>query len=116
MNCLDCHPDTSTAAVAICGRCGAGLCPDHIVETQDYLTFTAPINRPVQVAPSVRHLRCSRCAAAEHAQALRRAYGEAEPLVRPQTPVTRQAAGHRVTRARARARSLRELAGRSARR
>ena len=72
MNCLDCHPRT-TPAVAICGRCGAGVCADHIVETDDYLTFTAVINREVQVSPSVRHLRCSRCAAAERAQAQRKA-------------------------------------------
>jgi hypothetical protein len=76
MNCLDCHPRTA-AAVAICGRCGAGLCAEHIIETEDHLTFIAPINRSLQVAPSVRHLRCSRCAAAERAQALRRPYDEA---------------------------------------
>jgi hypothetical protein len=116
MNCLDCHPDTSTPAVAICGRCGAGLCAEHIVETDDYLTFTAPINRPVQVAPSVRHLRCSRCAAAERAQALRKPCDEADQPARPQTPVAWQAAGHPFTHARARARSLRELAGRRTRR
>ena len=116
MNCLDCHPDTTTAAVAICGRCGAGLCADHVVETDDYLTFTAPINRPVQVSPSVRHLRCTRCAAAERAQALRQPYDEAEQLARRDTPVAQQSAGHRITHARARARSLRALAARRTRR
>lgn len=115
MNCLDCHP-RDTPAVAICGRCGAGLCAEHIVETDDYLTFTAPINRPVQVSPPVRHLRCSRCAAAERAQALRKPYDEAEQLTRPETPMAGQAARHRVTHARARARSLRALAGHRARR
>jgi len=113
MNCLDCHPHT-TAAVAICGRCGAGLCPDHIVETDDHLTFTAPINRPVQVSPAVRHLRCRGCAAAERAQALRQPYDETDQSARPQAPVARQAAERRVTHARAR--SLRELAGRRTRR
>ena len=68
MNCLDCHPHT-TPAVAICGRCGAGICAEHVVETEDHLTFTAVINRVVEVSPSVRHLRCTRCAAAERAQA-----------------------------------------------
>jgi hypothetical protein len=115
MNCLDCHPDTTTAAVAICGRCGAGLCVEHIVETEDYLTFIAPINRPVQVAPSVRHLRCGRCAAAERAQAQRKVNDEAGQFARPDTPVARHAARHRVANARARATSLRQLAGRRAR-
>jgi hypothetical protein len=114
MNCLDCHPYT-TPAVAICGRCGAGLCVEHIVETNDYLTFTALINRPVQVSPPVRHLRCSGCAAAERAQALRKPSDEADQLSRPEMPVARQGAEHRVTHARARARSLRELAGRRSR-
>ena len=115
MNCLDCHPHT-TAAVAICGRCGAGLCPDHIVETDDHLTFIAPINRVVQVSPAVRHLRCSRCAGAERAQALHKAYDEADQPARPKTVVGQHAAGHRIARARARARSLRELPGRRTRR
>jgi hypothetical protein len=113
MNCLDCHPHT-TAAVAICGRCGAGLCPDHIVETNDHLTFTAPINRVARVSPAVRHLRCSGCAAAERAQALRQPYEETDQPARPPGPVAGQAAERRV--AHARTGRLRELAGRRTRR
>ncbi len=113
MNCLDCHPHT-TAAAAICGRCGAGLCPDHIVETDDHLTFTAPINRVVQVSPAVRHLRCAGCAAAERAQASRRPYDETDQPDRPQVPVATQAPERRVTHARTG--SLRALAGRRTRR
>jgi hypothetical protein len=72
MNCLDCHPQI-TPAVAICGRCGAGLCAEHIVESDDYLTYTATINRQVQVSPPTRRLRCTVCAAAEDAQTHRKA-------------------------------------------
>ena len=71
MNCLDCHPDEAPA-VAVCGRCGAGLCAEHVIESEEYLTFLMPINRPVPAAPPARKLRCARCAAAEHAQQQRR--------------------------------------------
>ncbi len=68
MNCLDCHP-IHNEAVAICGRCGAGLCIEHLVESDEPLTFPAPINARVMADPPARKLRCARCAAAEHAQA-----------------------------------------------
>ncbi len=67
MNCLNCHPD-QTPAVAVCGRCGAGLCAEHVSESDEYLTFLMPVNRPVPASPPARKLRCARCAAAEHAQ------------------------------------------------
>ena len=67
MNCLDCQPG-ETPAVAVCGRCGAGLCTDHLIESEEHLTFLMPIRVPVQASPPARKLRCSRCAAAEHAQ------------------------------------------------
>jgi len=111
MNCLDCHPHT-TPAVAICGRCGAGLCAEHIIEGEEHLTFTAPINRVVEVSPPARHLRCDRCAAAECAQAQRKPYDEADEPARQETPAAPHASRHRVTRAT----SLRRLAGRRARR
>ncbi len=71
MNCLDCHPN-ETPAVAVCGRCGAGLCAEHLIESDQYLTFLMPINRPVPVDPPTRKLRCMRCTAAEQAQQERR--------------------------------------------
>ncbi len=67
MNCLDCRPE-ETAAVAVCGRCGAGLCTEHLVESDEHLTFSMPINRPVASEPPARKLRCERCAAAERGQ------------------------------------------------
>jgi hypothetical protein len=66
MNCMDCSQDVT--AVAVCGRCGAGLCREHLVETNEHLTFNMPINRPVRATPPARKLRCSRCAAAEEGQ------------------------------------------------
>jgi hypothetical protein len=67
VNCLDCQP-TETSAVAVCGRCGAGLCTEHVVETDEYLVFLQPINLPVPARPPARKRRCVRCDAAEHAQ------------------------------------------------
>ena len=71
MNCLDCHSET-TPAVAVCGRCGAGLCAEHLIESDEHLTFLMPINRRVRAAPPARKLRCVPCTAAEHAQQERR--------------------------------------------
>ena len=67
MNCLDCLPD-EIPAVAVCGRCGAGLCAEHLIESDEHLTFQMPINRPVAAEPPARKLRCARCAAAERGQ------------------------------------------------
>jgi hypothetical protein len=71
MNCLECQPE-ARAAVGVCGRCGAGLCAEHLIESNERLTFNMPINRPVAVEPPARKLRCARCAAAESAQEERR--------------------------------------------
>lgn len=72
MNCLDCYP-AETAAVAVCGRCGAAVCIEHLVVSDELLTFMAPINRTVVAAPPARKLRCRRCTAAETGQRERRA-------------------------------------------
>ena len=71
MNCLDCHPD-EVAAVAVCGRCGAGLCDEHLIETDEYQTFHMAINASAEASPPARKLRCLRCAAAEEGQQRRR--------------------------------------------
>jgi hypothetical protein len=68
MNCLDCG-DLPSPAVAMCARCGAGLCSEHVVVRDETLTVRVPINRPVAVWPPARRLRCARCDAAEQAQA-----------------------------------------------
>ena len=68
MNCLDCHP-IQNEAVAICGRCGAGLCIEHLIESEEPLVFHAPINARLVADPPARKLRCAHCAAAEYAQA-----------------------------------------------
>jgi hypothetical protein len=44
MNCLDCHP-REQPAVAVCGRCGVGLCAEHLIESDEYLTFRMPSRR-----------------------------------------------------------------------
>jgi hypothetical protein len=66
MICFDC-PDAPAAAV--CMHCGAGVCLEHAVVQDEYLTVDAPINRSVPVDPPARRILCERCAAAETAQA-----------------------------------------------
>ena len=66
MICFDC-PDEPAAAV--CMHCGAGVCLEHAVVQDEYLTVTAPINRSMRVEPAARRIVCERCAAAENAQA-----------------------------------------------
>jgi hypothetical protein len=67
MNCLDYLPNETTA-VAICGHCGAALCPTHLTESDEHLTVRRPIAMREAVTPPARKLRCPRCAAAEAAQ------------------------------------------------
>ncbi len=87
MNCLDCaRVGESYPAVAVCGRCGAGLCLDHVCEGEEQLTATAPINRRIAVGPPARRLRCAHCEAAERAQA--RAHGRARIAFDPGAPRT----------------------------
>jgi hypothetical protein len=71
MNCLECQPEASPV-VGVCGRCGAGLCAEHLIESDERLTFNMPIRVPVPVSAPARKLRCARCAAAEAAQEERR--------------------------------------------
>lgn len=71
MNCLDCDPDEVTA-IAVCGRCGAGLCAEHLIEADEYLTFPMPIYATAEASPLARKLRCLRCVAAEEGQQRRR--------------------------------------------
>ncbi len=74
MNCLECAADAGPVpAVAVCGRCGAGLCRDHLHEGEEVLTMMVPIARTVPVEPLARRLRCAKCEAAEKAQATGRA-------------------------------------------
>lgn len=82
MKCLDCLAEPAgqwlignvpQPAVAICGRCGAGLCERHAVVGAEVLTATAVINRELAVELPARSIRCRQCDAAERAQ--RRAEG-----------------------------------------
>lgn len=77
MRCLDCLAEPAgqwligeapQLAVAICGRCGAGLCERHAVVGTEVLTATAVINRKVAGEPPARSIRCRQCYAAERAQ------------------------------------------------
>jgi hypothetical protein len=63
--------------VAICGRCGAGVCAEHVVVREEHLRIELPIARSLAVSPPARRLRCERCDAAEAAQARARPGGAA---------------------------------------
>ena len=68
MNCYDCaHHHATTAAVAICHDCGAGVCPDHAITSPHHLTRMVPLGRSVPVEPAARVVRCTTCAAAVRA-------------------------------------------------
>ncbi|AXK36307.1 DUF2180 family protein [Streptomyces armeniacus] len=64
MNCFDCPPDRERTAVAVCHRCGAGLCRDHAhtgVETVHAVHGTGRATH----TPSARRLSCGTCREAE---------------------------------------------------
>lgn len=69
MQCFECSEPTP--AVAVCARCGAGLCRRHVVEGEERLTYQAAVARRVPVTPPARRLLCGRCALAERARATR---------------------------------------------
>jgi hypothetical protein len=69
MNCYDCavagnHRD----AVAVCADCGAGVCIEHSVTAQHWLTRTQTILRVERVEPASRVIRCGTCHAAHRAR------------------------------------------------
>lgn len=68
MNCFDCAGLLrAVPAVAICVDCGAAVCHDHAHVTPRWLTYTAAINRIVQVEPPTRSIRCRTCQTAHDA-------------------------------------------------
>jgi hypothetical protein len=68
MNCLDCNsPTTHVTAVAVCQDCGAGICADHAVTENRYLTRTVALGMPIAVEPPGRIIRCPTCAQASNA-------------------------------------------------
>ncbi len=68
MNCFDCAAiSITTAAVAVCSECGAGICADHAQVEAHWLTRTAVINRNVVVEPPAREIRCPVCQTAHNA-------------------------------------------------
>jgi len=68
MNCFDCAlVGVVTSAAALCHDCGAGVCLEHAVARQRHLTRTVPLNRPIEVEPPARLIRCHTCTAAHDA-------------------------------------------------
>lgn len=70
MNCFEiAHTGPEVPAVAVCARCGAGLCREHAITHPDHLMVTRPVNRRVRVQPPARRILCGVCTAAEAAAA-----------------------------------------------
>ncbi|ATL29344.1 DUF2180 family protein [Streptomyces formicae] len=66
MNCYDCHTQERPGipAVAICHRCGAGLCPDHAHATPTTLHRVHGTGLATGPRPA-RRITCHTCRAAE---------------------------------------------------
>lgn len=48
MHCLDCSGiGAQVAAIGVCAQCGAAVCPVHSELSEQFLTCTKPISRPV---------------------------------------------------------------------
>jgi len=68
LNCLDCSTSGQLApAVGVCHSCGAGVCVDHALILDHYLTRTEPINQVVTIEPPARLIWCGSCSAAHEA-------------------------------------------------
>ncbi|MET9031670.1 DUF2180 family protein [Streptomyces mirabilis] len=63
MNCYDC-PGTPGPAVAVCIRCGAGLCRKHVHESHPPTQDITGTGRATHEKPA-RHITCGSCRAAE---------------------------------------------------
>jgi hypothetical protein len=69
MNCYDCATTgTYHPAVAACVDCGAGVCIEHAINTNHWLTRTQAVMRIERVEPPGRIIRCETCNAARSAR------------------------------------------------
>ena len=66
MYCYDCSdgPDVVTPAVAVCVRCGAGVCRAHARESHPLAYGVVGTGRATHQKPA-RHITCEACHAAE---------------------------------------------------
>ncbi|MFM9369964.1 DUF2180 family protein [Streptomyces sp. Da 82-17] len=65
MNCYECaQRGGTTEAVAVCRRCGAGICPEHVYTETQELQETANPGKVMPERPA-RRLTCPTCNAAE---------------------------------------------------
>ncbi|MGW1544656.1 DUF2180 family protein [Streptomyces sp. NPDC002309] len=67
MHCYDCAADAlrpvQSSAVAVCARCGAGMCSGHLIVSR------VPIPGASAQVPEARRLTCDICFEAERAAA-----------------------------------------------
>jgi hypothetical protein len=65
MNCYDClNRQETTVAVAVCSRCGAGLCLNHVHVAPQVVHETEGTGRATH-SPNARRFTCGLCHEAE---------------------------------------------------
>ncbi len=65
MNCFDCSRRGATeVAIGSCVNCGAGLCPDHVVENETTITKIVPLGLEQALPMKARRILCEKCEAA----------------------------------------------------
>ncbi|MFE0511716.1 DUF2180 family protein [Streptomyces sp. NPDC058964] len=64
MYCYDCPESLPTGAVAVCARCGVGLCRAHLHEGRVGIQDVVGTGRATHDRP-VRHITCKICQSAE---------------------------------------------------
>lgn len=65
MNCFECHASGAVSpSIAVCRRCGAGLCAEHVTTGSDTLHRPAGTGLATNPRPA-RRLTCPTCHQAE---------------------------------------------------
>jgi len=65
MNCFDCSRRGATeVAIASCVNCGAGVCPDHVVEDETTITRIVGLGLEQALPLKARRILCEKCEAA----------------------------------------------------
>lgn len=60
MNCYDCPDNIATPAVAVCVRCGAAVCREHLHESHVLTQDVTGTGRATHGEP-LRHITCLAC-------------------------------------------------------
>jgi len=62
MNCYECSlKDTTSVAIAVCSKCGAALCQEHVNVSVTEIIHSTAVGVPTIHDPAGRTLRCATC-------------------------------------------------------